>query len=100
LIALPLALESPCGGAQAVWCRRTCSFDRVGGGTELVRSDVSDGSGLAGGVRGMPCCSTQVSGCPHRMAARRTSLHHFDLATHPGPGMLDRLARPRVPRLG
>jgi hypothetical protein len=34
------------------------------------------------------------------MAARRASLHHLDLATHPGPGMLDRLARSRIPMLG
>jgi hypothetical protein len=27
------------------------------------------------------------------MAARRASLHHLDLATHPGAGMLDRLTR-------
>jgi hypothetical protein len=76
-----------------------CSPDRVGGRAKLVRGDVGDGPGLAGGVRGIPCCPTQVSGCPHRMAARRASLHHLDLATHPGPGMLDRLARSQVPRL-
>lgn len=42
----------------------------------------------------------QVSGCPHRMAARRARLHHLDLATYSGPGMLDRLARSRVPGPG
>ena len=56
LIALPLALKSPCGLAQAFRGRRTCSLDRVGGRAELVRGNVGDGSGLAGGVRGMPCC--------------------------------------------
>jgi hypothetical protein len=100
VIALPLALESPCGLAQARRYRCTSGLDRVGGCAELVRGDVSDGPGLAGGVRGMPCCPTQVSGCPHRMAARRASLHHLDLAAHPGPDMLDRLARSLVPRLG
>ena len=33
------------------------------------------------------------------MATRRASLHHLDLATHPGAGMLDRLTRARVLRL-
>jgi hypothetical protein len=38
----------------------------------------------------------QVSGCAHCMAARRTSLGHLDLATHPSAGMLNRLTRSRV----
>ena len=70
----------------------------LGGRTELVRGDVSDGPGLASSVRGMPCCPTQVSGRAHCMAARRASLGHCDLATHPGAGMPDRLTRPRVLR--
>src|SRR6476620_4320308 len=71
----------------------------LGGRTELVRGDVSDGPGLASSVRGMPCCPTQVSGRAHCMAGRRASLGHRDLATHPGAGLLDRLARSRVLRL-
>jgi hypothetical protein len=67
---------------------------------ELMRGDVGDGPSLAGGIRGIPCCPTHVPGCPHRMNARRASLHHLDLATHPGPGMLDRLTRSCVPMLG
>jgi hypothetical protein len=58
-----------------------------------VRGDVCDGPGLAGSVSGMPCCPTQVSGRAHCMTARRASLGHLDLATHPGARMLDRLAR-------
>jgi hypothetical protein len=30
------------------------------------------------------------------MSARRAGLHHLDLATHPGPGLLDRMPRSRV----
>lgn len=100
LIALPLALESSRTLALALRCRRTCGLDRIGGRAELMGGDMGDGPGLPGGVRGMPCCPTQVSGCPHRMAARRASLHHLDFTTHPGPGMLDRLTRSRVPRPG
>ncbi len=58
-----------------------------------MRGDVRDGPGLARGVGGMPCCSTQVSGRAHCMAAGRASLGHRDLATHPSAGMLDRLTR-------
>jgi hypothetical protein len=33
------------------------------------------------------------------MTSRRASLHHFDLATHPGAGVLDRSTRSWVIRL-
>src|SRR3954471_3690782 len=48
----------------------------------------------------MPRGATQVSGRAHCMAARPPRLGHRDLAPHPGASMLDRLARPRVLRLG
>src|SRR2546421_5025437 len=47
----------------------------------------------------MPCAPTQVSGRAHGMAARRASLHHRDLATHPGAGVLDRFTWSPVVRL-
>jgi len=90
---LPPALESACGLALAVRRGSTCGLDRVGGSAKLVRGDVRDGPGLARSVGGMPCCSTQVSGRAHCMAARRASLGHRDLAPHPSAGMLDRLTR-------
>jgi ribosome-associated heat shock protein Hsp15 len=37
--------------------------------TELVRGDMCDCPGLVSGERGMPCCSAQVSGRAHCMAA-------------------------------
>ncbi len=94
LVTLPLALESPCGLALALRRSSTCGLDRIGGRTELVRGDVRDDPGLAGSIRGMPCCPAQVSGRAHCMAARRPSLSHCGLATHPGAGLLDRLTRP------
>src|SRR6202011_3928712 len=60
--------------------------------------DVCDGRGLAGGVRGMPCCPTQVSGRGHCMAGRRASLGHGGLAARPGPPEFDRATRSRVLR--
>src|SRR5919202_287785 len=98
LVALPPALESPCALALSLGRGSTCGLDRIGGRTELVRGDVCDGRGLAGSVRGMPCCPTQVSGRGVCMAGRCASLGHRDLATHPGAGLLDRLARPQVGR--
>jgi hypothetical protein len=94
LVTLPLALDSPCSLALALRRSGTCGLDRIGGRTELVRGDVCDGPGLASRIRGMPCCPTQLSGRAHCMAARRPSLSHCDLATHPGAGLLDRLPRP------
>jgi hypothetical protein len=62
-----------------------------------VRGNVCDDRGLAGGVRGMACCPAQVSGRGHCVAARRASLGHRDLATHPGANLLNRVAGSRVP---
>jgi len=90
LVTLPVALESPGGLTLAFWRGSTCGLDRISGGTEFVRGDVCDGPGLAGSVRGMPRCPAQVPGRAHCMAARRASLHHRDLTTHPGASVLDR----------
>jgi len=98
LVALPPALESPRPLALSYRRGGTCCLNRIGGRAELVRGDMCDGRGLAGSVRGMPCCITQVSGRRHRMAGRRARLGHRDLATHPGAGMLDRLTRSRILR--
>src|SRR4051812_8663203 len=87
---LPSALESPRSIALAFRRGNTCGLDGIGGRTEFVRGDVCDRPRLAGSVRGMPCCPTQVSGRAHCMAARRPGLHHRDLTTHPGAGVLDR----------
>lgn len=67
----------------------TRGLNRVGGRTEFVRGDVCDDPRLASSVRGIPCCPTQVSGRAHGMPARRACLHHLDLTTHPGSGVLD-----------
>src|SRR6266705_3901855 len=99
LVTLPPALKSPCALALSFRRGGTCGLDRVGGRTELVRRDVCDGRGLAGSVRGMPCCPTQVSGRGHCMAGRRASLGHGDLASRPGPPEFDRAMWPRVLRL-
>ncbi len=96
---LPPALKSSGGVALTLRRGSTCGLDRIGSSTEFVCGDVRDGPGLASSVRGMPCSPTQVSGRAHCMAARRASLHHLDLPTHPSAGMLDRLARSRVLRL-
>ena len=93
---LPPALRSPRGLALAFRRGSPCCLDRVRGSAKLVRGDMRDGPGLARSVGGISCCSTQVPGRAHRMATRGASLHHLDLATHPGAGMIDRLTRSRV----
>src|SRR6266704_4791132 len=99
LVTLPPALKSPCALALSFRRGGTCGLDRVGGRTELVRRDVCDGRGLAGGVGGMPCCPTQVSGRGVCVASRIASLGHRDLAARPRADLLDRLTRSRVFRL-
>jgi hypothetical protein len=96
LVALPLAFHSPRRLTFAVRRGSAYGFDRVGGRTELMRGDVGDGPGLASGVRGMSCCSAQVPGCTHGVAAGRASRHHRDLAPRPGARLLDRLTGPWV----
>src|SRR5262245_11380190 len=71
LVAWPPALEASRAFAVVLRRRSTCGLDRVGSRAELVRGDVCDGRSLAGSVRRMPCCPTQVSGRAHRMAGRR-----------------------------
>jgi hypothetical protein len=101
LVVLPPALESPCGLALSFRgsSSSTCGLDRIGGRTELVRRDVCDGRGLAGSVRGMPCCPAQVSRRGVCVAGRIPSLGHRDLAAHPRADLLDRLTWSRVLRL-
>jgi hypothetical protein len=98
LIALPLALESPCSLALAFGCSSTCGLDRIGR-TKLVRDNMSDGPGLTSGVCGIPCCTMQVSGRAHCVASSCASFHHLDLTAHPGARMLDRPTRSWVPGL-
>jgi len=85
-----LAFESTGGLALPFRRGSTCGLDRIGGRPELMRGDVCDGPGLASGVGGIPFCPMQGSGRAHCVAAGRASLHHFDLATGPGAGVLDR----------
>src|SRR6266566_9558265 len=93
LVALPQALEAPRAVAHSFRRGSMCGLEPIGGRTEFVRGDVCDGRGLAGRAPGVPCCPVQVSGRGACMAGRRASLGHRDLATHPGAGLLDRVAR-------
>src|SRR5437870_8518932 len=99
LVALPVALESPCNFTVSVRRGGTCGLDRIRGRPELVRGDVCDCRSLASSVRGMACCPAQISGRGHCMAGRRASLGHGDLAARPGPPEFDRATRSRVLRL-
>src|SRR5215472_11790971 len=93
LFALPLALLT---AGLLAFIFSGCSLrglDRVGCGTELVRGDMRDHRGLTGSIRGMACRSSQISGSPHRMAARRASLGHLDLAACPCAGLLNCVTR-------
>lgn len=91
LVTLPPALEQTRSLGLAVRRSSTCGLDRIGCRTEFVGSDVRYGASLARRVRGVTCCPSPVSRCPHGMAARRARLRHLDLATNPGAGMFDGL---------
>ena len=93
---LPAALESPRRLALALRSSGTCGLDRIGGRTKLVRRDVCDGRGLAGSMRCMPCCPTEISGRAVCVAGRSASLGHRDLTVHPCADLLDRLTRSRI----
>jgi len=100
LIALPPALESSRTPALRLWRCRAGGPDGIGGRTELVRRDVCDTRGLAGGVRGMSRRPAQRSGSPVCMAAGRPRFGHRDFAVRPGPSELDRSTRAVVSGAG
>ncbi len=88
--ALPLALQ-PASRHAVVFSRcRLRGPDRVGRSTEFVGRHMAHRRGLAGSVRGMPCCPTQVSGRGVCMAARRAGLSPRDLTPRPGTPEVDR----------
>ena len=65
-------------------------LDRVGRGTKLVGRHMAHRRGLAGSVRGMPCCPIQVPGRSVGVAGRRAGLCPRDLAPRPGTPEVDR----------
>jgi hypothetical protein len=93
LVALPSALQSPCAFALAFGRGSARGLDRISGRSELVRGDVRDHRGLAGGVCGMPRCPAQRSGRSLCTTGRVAGLGHLDLALDPGASVLDRLTR-------
>ena len=99
--ALPLALQATSRLALVFGRGRSRCPDRVGRGTQLVGRHMADRRGLAGSVRGMPCCSTQVPGRGVCMAGRRAGLRPRDLTPRPGTPEVDRPTRTvvRRPRL-
>ena len=88
--ALPLALQAASRLALVFRRCRSRRPDRVGRGTELVGRHMAHRRGLAGSVRGMPCCPTQVSGRGVCMAGRRAGLSPRDLTPRPGTPEVDR----------
>jgi hypothetical protein len=93
----PVALPSPLESSRSVNVSfpggSTGGLDGIGGRTELVRSDVGDGRGLTGRVRGMPCCPDQVSGGAVCMTGGRAGLSHRYLPARPGPPEFDGVTR-------
>src|SRR5206468_5249938 len=86
---LPLALQTASRLALVFTHCRPSRLDRVGRSTELVGRHVAHRRGLAGSVRGMPCCPTQVSGRGVCMAGRRAGLSPRDLTLRPGTPEVD-----------
>ena len=88
--ALPLALQAASRLALVFRRCRPRRPDRIGRSTELVGRHMAHRRGLAGGVRGMPCCPTQVSGRGVCVAGRRAGLSPRDLTLRPGTPEVDR----------
>jgi hypothetical protein len=88
--ALPLALQAASRLALVLGRSRTLGLDRVGRSTELVGRHMAHRRGLAGSVRGVPCCPTQPSCRSLGMAGRRAGLPPRDLTPRPGTPKVDR----------
>jgi hypothetical protein len=99
LVTLPPALESARRLGLTVRRSSTCGLDCIGSRTEFVGSDVRHGAGLASRVCSVTRCPSLVSRRSHGMAARCARLHHRDLATGPGAGVLDGLTRSWILRV-
>lgn len=65
------------------------SLDGIGGGAEVVLGDVSDAGRLAGGEGGEACRPGEGPSRAHGVPAHRSSLHHRQLSSRPGPGGSD-----------
>ena len=95
LVSLPPALSAT---GLLVFSNCASGPDRVCGGAQLVGRHVAHRGGLAGGVRGMPGCPTQVPGRGVGMAGRSAGLSPPDLTPRPRAPQLDGPAWTVVPR--
>ena len=97
LLALPIELEAT---GQFLTSRSgcTCGPDGVGGGTEVMLSDMAHAGSLTCRVGGMPSGSSQLPCSTHGMATGCTGLHHLHLSPRPRTDRLDRVTRPCVGR--
>ena len=98
LSALPLALQTACLDAVVVSRGRSRRPDRVRRGSEFVGCDMAHRSGLAGSVRGIPCCTTQLPGRGVCVTSRGAGLLPRDLTPRPGTPEDDRPPRTIVLR--
>ena len=87
--ALPTALQP--AGLHAVVCSRCCPrrLDRVRGGSQFVGRHMAHCRGLAGSVRSMPGCTTQVSRRGVGVAGRGAGFCPRDLTPRPGTSEVD-----------
>ena len=97
--ALPVALASPCGVAPALGGSGPHGLDGIGSCSELMRGNMGDDSGLAGGERGVSGSPSQGPGGTHGVTTRGARLHHRELPSRPSAHTLDGLSRSRVRRL-
>jgi hypothetical protein len=73
--------------------------DRICRRAQVVRRDVRHRTGLPGRVGCLLGRARDLAGGGVRRERGVAGLHHFDLAPHPAPGQLDRVAGPVVLRL-
>ena len=96
LFALPTALAPARALTLAFGGGRTRGLDCIGRRTELVGGDMRYRRRLAGGICGVPSGAAQLSCRRHGVTTRRARLSHRDLASRPGPSLLNGLAGPWV----
>jgi hypothetical protein len=99
-LALPAALETSGVLALRIRYRRAHGLDRVGRGTQLVRSDMRDRCCLSSRETGVSRSTAKVPRRRVGVAGGRPGFGHRDLATCPGASELDRAPRPLVVRSG
>jgi len=98
LRTLPLTLQRACAHSLSLGHCSPRGFDCVRSCAQVMCGNVRDRGRLASSVRSVPRCSAQIAGRSHRVASKRTCLHHREFPSRPRASSSNGKTRSRVVR--